>query len=101
MSLSLLLAATDAGGSGFQAPSVEESFFFDKLGNGSAITSVKAMVLLALGGVIIVAFFIAAARKAAVVPGKLQFAGESLYGFVRNGVAIEILGKVGRRWAGF
>ena len=36
---------------------------------------------------------IASARKAAVVPGKLQFFGESIYGFVRNGVAIEIMGK--------
>ena len=27
-----------------------------------------------------------------MMPGKLQFAGESLYAFVRNGVAIEILG---------
>ena len=34
--------------------------------------------------------------------GKMQFAGESAYGFVRNGVAIEILGGAnGRKWAGF
>jgi F-type H+-transporting ATPase subunit a len=101
MSLSLLLAAADSGNTGFQAPTVEESFFFDKIGNGAVITSVKAMVLLVLGGVIIVAFFTASARKSAVVPSKLQFAGESLYGFVRNGVAIEILGKAGRKWSGF
>jgi F-type H+-transporting ATPase subunit a len=86
---------------GFEAPSVQESFFFDQIGNGTVIASVKAMVLLVLGAVLIVGFFAASARRAAVVPGKLQFVGESLYGFVRNGVAIEILGKAGRKWAGF
>ena len=100
MSLSLLLAASDGGG-GFVAPSVQESFFFDQIGNGKVIASVKAMILLVLGVVLIIGFFAASARRAAVVPGKLQFAGESLYGFVRNGVAIEILGKQGKKWAGF
>ncbi len=94
------LAASDTG-TGFQAPTVEHSFFFDKIGDGSVIASIKAMVLLLLGAVLIVGFFTSSARRAAVVPGKLQFVGESLYGFVRNGVAIEILGKAGRKWAGF
>jgi F-type H+-transporting ATPase subunit a len=97
-SVSAYLAAEDGG---FSPPTVEHSFFFDKIGNGSAIASVKAMGLLILGVILIIAFFAAASRRAAVVPGKLQFAGESLYGFVRNGVAIEILGKNGRKWAGF
>ena len=94
------MAASDSA-SGFVAPTVQDSFFFDQIGNGKFITSVKAMVLLVLGTLLIIGFFYASARRAAVVPGKLQFAGESLYGFVRNGVAIEILGKAGRRWAGF
>ena len=98
-SAGLKLAADE--GTGFQAPTVEHSFFFDRIGDGSVIASVKAMVLLVLGAILIIGFFAASARKAAVVPGKLQFLGESLYGFVRNGVAIEILGKQGRKWAGF
>ena len=100
MSVSAILAASD-GGAGFVAPSVQESFFFDQIGDGKVIASVKAMVLLGLGAVLILWFFITSARKSAIVPGKLQFVGESLYGFVRNGVAIEILGKAGRKWAGF
>ena len=104
MSLNLLsqvmLAAED--GSEFEAPSVEHSFFFDKIGDGSVIASVKAMVLLVLGVILVMAFFLAASRKASMMPSKLQFAGESAYGFVRNGVAIEILGgHYGRKWAGF
>src|SRR4051794_37906760 len=95
-----LMAAEDGGE--FVAPTVEHSFFFDKIGDGSVIASVKAMVLLVLGTVILMAFFLAASRKSAMLPGKLQFAGEGIYGFVRNGVAIEILGgKNGRKWAGF
>ncbi|SDP43438.1 F-type H+-transporting ATPase subunit a [Nakamurella panacisegetis] len=100
MSLSLLLAASDSG-AGFTAPSVQESFFFDQIGNGKFIASIKVMLLLVLGVVLIIGFFAASAKRAAVVPGKLQFVGESLYGFVRNGVAIEILGKQGKKWAGF
>lgn len=97
-SVSAYLAADDTG---FSPPTVEHSFFFDKIGNGSVVASVKAMGLLILGVIVIIVFFRAASRRAAVVPGKLQFAGEGLYGFVRNGVAIEILGKNGRQWAGF
>jgi len=85
----------------FSPPTVEHSFFFDRLGDGTVIASVKAMVLLVLGTILIIAFFVTSARKAAVVPSKYQFFGESIYGFVRNGVAIEVLGKAGRKWAGF
>lgn len=101
MSLSSIGLLAEGDDSGFQAPTVEHSFFFDRLGDGTVIASVKAMVLLALGVVVIIAFFAASARRAAVVPSKLQFAGESIYGFVRNGIAIEVLGKQGRKWAGF
>ena len=97
---SVLFAAADSG-AGFVAPSVQDSFFFDPIGSGHLITSVKAMVLLVLGTLLIIGFFATSARPAAVVPGRLQFLGESVYGFIRNGVAIEILGKQGRKWAGF
>lgn len=85
----------------FQPPDVQHSFFFDAIGDGSVIASVKAMVLFVLGVGVIIAFFMAAARKAAVLPSKMQFSGESLYGFVRNGIAIEVMGKQGKKWAGF
>ena len=90
-----------AEGPTFNPPTVEQSFFFDRIGDGTIIASVKAMVLLVLGTLLIVGFFIGSSRRAAVVPGKFQFLGESIYGFVRNGIAIEVLGKAGRKWAGF
>ena len=95
----MLLAAE---GEGFTPPSVEHSFFFDRLGDGTVIASVKAMVLLVLGTVLII-WCCSSVRRARppITPGKFQFFGESVYGFVRNGIAIEILGKDGKRWAGF
>lgn len=53
----------------------------------------KPMVLAVLSAVVVVGFFYATARKAEVVPGRLQFAGELVYGFVRNGVARENIGS--------
>jgi F-type H+-transporting ATPase subunit a len=53
----------------------------------------KPMILLVLSAVIIVTLFAAAARPAAVVPGRLQFAGEMVYGFVRNGIARDNIGS--------
>lgn len=51
------------------------------------------MVLVALSVVIIIGLFYAMARPAAVVPGRMQFAGELVYGFVRNGIARENIGS--------
>lgn len=53
----------------------------------------KPMLLVLLSVVIITALFYAMARPAAVVPGRLQFAGELAYGFVRNTIARENIGS--------
>ena len=57
----------------------------------TAIT--KPMVQLVLGAVIVFAFFYAASRRATLVPGRLQFAGESAYGMVRNSIGRDIIGS--------
>ena len=54
------------------------------------LTKVNLLVFLAV--LIISVFFIAASRKASVVPSKLQFSGELIYSFVRDGLAKDILG---------
>jgi F-type H+-transporting ATPase subunit a len=38
-------------------------------------------------------FFYLAAKQRSMVPGKLQFVGESAYGFVRNSIARDIIGS--------
>ena len=59
---------------------------------GAAEGFSKQMLLVILSVVIIATFFVLAARKQQLVPGKLQFAGEAAYGFVRNGIAKDIIG---------
>ena len=53
----------------------------------------KPMLLVILSLVIAFAFSYAASRKAAVVPGRLQFAGEYVYGFVRNTIGRDTIGS--------
>ena len=52
----------------------------------------KPVLLVFLSVVLISIFFVLSARKAAVVPSKLQFAGESVYAFVRNDLARDVIG---------
>ena len=52
----------------------------------------KPMVMIVFSAILVFAFTYLAARSAAIVPGKLQFAGESVYGFVRNGIARDSIG---------
>jgi F-type H+-transporting ATPase subunit a len=53
----------------------------------------KPMVLVVLSAVLIFAVTYAASRRAAIVPGKLQYAGEYVYSFVRNGIARDSIGS--------
>ena len=52
----------------------------------------KPVLLVFLSVILVSVFFILSARKAAVVPSKLQFAGESIYAFVRNDLARDVIG---------
>ena len=58
---------------------------------GLAVT--KPMVQLLLGALLVFVFFYAAFRRATLVPGRLQFAGESAYGMVRNSIGRDIIGS--------
>ena len=52
----------------------------------------KPMTLVMFAAVLVAVFFYVTARRAQVVPSKLQFAGEGVYGFVRDGVARDVIG---------
>jgi len=52
----------------------------------------KPMVLMVLSVVVIAAFFLIATSNLAIVPGKLQFAAESVYDFRRDTIAREQIG---------
>jgi len=53
----------------------------------------KPVLVAALSVVVIVWFYWGASRKAAIVPSKLQFAGELGYNFVRNSIARDAIGS--------
>lgn len=53
----------------------------------------KPMTLLVLAAVVVAVYFVLAARRAAVVPGRLQYSGEMAYGFVRNSIARDVIGS--------
>ena len=52
----------------------------------------KPMLLLILAAVLVFGFFWLAIRRGSLVPGRLQYAGESAYGMVRNSIARDIIG---------
>lgn len=85
---SLHLLSTDGGG--FVPPGTGDFDFKGVFGNSEFTT--KPILLAFLSVVLISIFFILASRKAAIVPSKLQFAGEGIYNFVRNDVARDNIG---------
>lgn len=79
-----------AEGEGFKPPSAVDFNLPPIFGDNPFTT--KPIFLVFLSVILISLFFILASRKAAVVPSKLQFAGESVYGFVRNDLAKDVIG---------
>lgn len=75
----------------FTPPTVEDMHLapFFQIGN---FAFGKQTLLVILSVVLVAWFFLVAAKKRAMVPGKLQFVGESGYGFVRNSLGKEIIG---------
>ncbi len=103
MSTSIVLASEcPADDPGFCAPTVLEFFpaplvEFNVLGVEFAVTRItiiSAIATLAVG-----LLFVASVRRPSLVPGKLQWFGEAGYSFVRDGIAREVIGKEGLRFA--
>ena len=84
---------------GFVPPSTADFNLPPAFGHSEYTT--KPIFLVFLSVILISAFFIAASRKAAVVPGKLQFVGESIYAFVRKDLGEEIIGHEFLRFVPF
>lgn len=60
---------------------------------GTSILATKPAFLLVISAVLVFGFFALTSRRMAMVPTKGQFLGEQAYGFVRNGVARDIIGS--------
>ena len=75
---------------GFKPPSTADFNLPPVFGDNPFTT--KPVFLAFFSVILISTFFILSARKALIVPSKLQFAGESVYGFVRNDLARDVIG---------
>ena len=83
-------AVQAAEGAEFNAPGPGDFEFPPLFGDGTFFT--KPMLVIVLGTLVIGAFFYFASRRATLVPAKVQYMGEGVYGFVRNGIAKDIIG---------
>ncbi|GAA0801908.1 F0F1 ATP synthase subunit A [Spirilliplanes yamanashiensis] len=82
-------------------PSVED-FYLPSIvpwGGHESYWFTKITLLLWLSVAILIIFFLVASRKPQLVPTKKQWIAESLYGFVRNNISIDMIGKEGVRFA--
>jgi F-type H+-transporting ATPase subunit a len=79
-----------AEGNEFVPPSSKDFVLPPVFGDNEFTT--KPIILVVLSVILVSVFFILASRKAAIVPSKLQFAGESVYAYVRNDLGKDIIG---------
>jgi F-type H+-transporting ATPase subunit a len=105
LALADVLAVEDTGGGdGFQAPGLSEFYpepiaEFSLLGVDFAITRITLILWIATLAMLL--FMAATVRKPEIVPGKLQFVGESGYSLVRDGIARDVVGPRGLPFAPF
>jgi F-type H+-transporting ATPase subunit a len=82
-------------------PSVEDFYLPSILPWGAHdsywVTKITVLLWVAVAALII--FFLVSYRKPQLVPTKKQWLAESIYGFVRNNIAIEMIGPRGVRFA--
>jgi F-type H+-transporting ATPase subunit a len=82
-------------------PSVEDFYLPSILPWGAEgsywFTKITLMVWLAVG--VLILFFLLSYRNPQLVPTKKQWFAESIYGFVRNNIAVDMIGHAGVRFA--
>lgn len=88
--------AAEGGQEGFVSPGPADFVYPPIFGDGTFFT--KPMLIIVLGAALVALFFYLAARRAVAVPGRLQFVGEGVYGFVRNTIAGDAIGPEGRKF---
>ncbi|MGH3750981.1 MAG: F0F1 ATP synthase subunit A, partial [Micromonosporaceae bacterium] len=79
-------------------PGVED-FYLPSLIEGAGPWLTKFTLLVWVAVALIIIFFTVAYRDPKLVPGRLQWLAESLYGFTRENVAKGMIGQEGVRFA--
>jgi F-type H+-transporting ATPase subunit a len=99
-----VLAAESGGDSGFQAPGLGE-FYPEPIANFSVLgvdfEITRITLILWIATLAISVFLYLASRNAKIVPGKLQFIGETSYSLIRDGIARDVVGPRGLPFAPF
>jgi F-type H+-transporting ATPase subunit a len=97
----VLLAAEGEGG-GFHPPSIVDFFPGPFLFEGTLLEFNRMQLVRLVMAVVLVLLFVLAARRAKVVPGKLQSVAEMALSFVKVNIAEDIIGtEKGRKYANF
>jgi F-type H+-transporting ATPase subunit a len=92
------LLSAEGGGEGFKDkyPLGPQSFVFKSMWDftifGLTVHVTRLVTMMLTATFLIIVFYLLASRNAKIVPNRLQFMGESIYGFIRNGVAREVIG---------
>ncbi len=76
----------------FNLPPIGPFTEFEFLGQTMYLGVTKPMLQLVLAAGLVFWFLYAAAKQRSMVPGRLQYAGEGAYGFVRNSIGRDIIG---------
>jgi F-type H+-transporting ATPase subunit a len=82
-------------------PPTVEDFYLPSIApwGGHDVWFTKITLLLWLTVAILIIYFLVSYRKPQLVPTKRQWLAESIYGFVRNNIAVDMIGKEGIRFA--
>lgn len=83
---------------GFPAPNTD-AFLFKPIFTVAGFGVTKPVLLLVIGAVLIGVLFLTAFSRPKLVPGKFQLTMELAYDFVRDQIALEVIGPEGARFA--
>ena len=81
------------GPADFDLPAVGPHGTFELFGQSFVLGVTKPMLQIVLAAVLVFAFFYVASRHRSMVPGRMQYAAEEGYGFVRNSMGRDIIGS--------
>ncbi len=81
---------------------VNHLFFWDPIAfEGTPFELNRVSLLMIFASLLCIGFFWAASRRQSLVPKGIQAIGETAYMFVRNNIAIDVIGPEGVKYAGY
>ncbi len=99
--MNFFLASEAPYGGDFGVPPAGEIFNLPALFEVGGVDITRTYIIILFAVVIAAGLMLAAFANPKVVPGKLQSVGESIIEFVRDGIAVDIMGEEGKKFAPF